>query len=242
MDRSVLGQRYGLAKRPLIVESKRPVRASWIVVASGLLLASTACATASPQADRGQPTALSRDSHPAAGTIEPSGRPSGSKASTSPPSDINLGTSCVRPKLRLKLGESIDEATGQGTLLVAVINRSHHPCHLKGYPAIELLDRDYQRLAFDYRHGGDIMLRDVRPRMVTIRPDTDAYFAINKYRCDLAGEVAVSRMRVRLPGLRIRLGLDLPRHTGFAGYCGPNDPGSIVDISPVATVAVTLHR
>jgi hypothetical protein len=123
-----------------------------------------------------------------------------------------------------------------------MINRSRHPCRLKGYPAIELLDRNNQRLTFDYRHGGDIMLRDVPPRRVTIRPDMDAYFAINKYRCDLAGEVAVSRMRVRLPGLRIRLGLDLPRHSGFAGYCGPNDPGSIVDISPIATEAATLHR
>jgi hypothetical protein len=156
--------------------------------------------------------------------------------------DNRQGDTCLGSKLRLELGKPIDEATGQGTLLVAVVNSSPQSCRLKGYPVIELLDRSNQRLAFVYRNGGDMMLTDVAPRLVTIRPGMGAYFAINKYRCDLAGEMPVSRMRVRLPGLSSRLVLDLPQGTAFSGYCGPRDPGSIVDISPVATVAATLHR
>jgi hypothetical protein len=199
------GQPYWLAARPSVVESMGPLRASWIVVVSGLLLASPACATAGPR-------------------------------------DNLLGDTCGGSKLRLELGKPIDEVTGQGTLLVAVINSSPQSCRLKGYPVIELLDRRNQRLAFVYRNRGDMMLTDVAPRLVTIRPGMHAYFAINKYRCDLAGEVPVSRMRVRLPGLSSRLVLDLPQGTRFSGYCGPGDPGSIVHISPVAIVAATLHR
>jgi hypothetical protein len=57
----------------------------------------------------------------------------------------------------------------------------------------------------------------------------------------LGGDVLVSSMRVRLPGLRFHMPL-VPVNRRFGGYCGPDDPGSIVAISPVATDAGILHR
>ena len=140
----------------------------------------------------------------------------------------------------MRLEESVDGATGQLTVVVALVNSSPRPCHLKGYPEIVLLDPRGQVLPIVYRDGASMMLTDVPPRMVTIRQGTSGYFAINKYRCDLGGDVLVSGMRVRLPGLRFHLPLAFNRD--FGSYCGPNDPGSVVAISPVATDAGILHR
>jgi hypothetical protein len=209
---------------------------------SGLLLASTACAAASPQAGPSHTSPTPHgDSRPATAAAPAGVRASDSLVSTSSPGDDHLGVHCARSQLRLRLQEPVDGATGQLTLVVALVNSSPQPCHLKGYPEIVLLDPRGQVLPFDYGDGASMMLTDVPPRMVTIRQGTIGYFAINKYRCDQGGDVLVSSMRVRLHGLRFHL-LLVPVNRRFGGYCGPDDPGSIVAISPVATDAGILHR
>jgi Protein of unknown function (DUF4232) len=214
---------------------------SSIAVMSGLLLASTACASATPQAAASHTSpAPPSDSHPAAPATTAARRASESNVSTSPPGDEHLGGHCARSQLRLRLDEPVNGASGQLTLVVALVNSSPQPCQLKGYPEIVLLDPRGQVLPFDYRHGASMMLTDVPPRSVTVLPGKKGYFAINKYRCDLGGDVLVSSMWVRLPGLRLHLSLPVKR--GFGSYCGLDAPGSIVAISPVATDAGILHR
>jgi hypothetical protein len=209
---------------------------------SGLLFASTACAAASPQADPSHPSPTPpRDSWSATAATTEGLRASESNVSTSPPGGDHLGVHCARSQLRLRLEEPVDGATGQLTLVMALVNSSPQPCHLKGYPEIVLLDPRGQVLPFEYRDGASMTLTDVLPRMVTIRQGTSGYFAINKYRCDLGGDVLVSSMRVQLPGLSFLLPF-VPLNRGFGSYCGPDDPGSIVAISPVATDAGILHR
>jgi len=75
------------------------------------------------------------------------------------------------------------------------------------------------------------MITNRRPRPILLGSGDVAYFAINKYRCDRGARVAAVRVSVVLPATRgplaLALGLEPPMD-----YCGPNDPGDLVSISP----------
>jgi hypothetical protein len=137
--------------------------------------------------------------------------------------------SCTAGQLRLLDGDPISEGTGQHTRTYALKNTSAAACTLRGYPSVSLLNASGHVIPFVYRDGGDQMLTAAKPRLVGLPEGGFAYFAINKYRCDVGDKDSAQTIRVVPPGDNSSLALPHPA----LGYCGPGDPGSVVDISPV---------
>jgi hypothetical protein len=120
-------------------------------------------------------------------------------------------------------------------------NRGAKPCVLDGYPAVALINAHGKQLAFRVRHRGDQLVTSRQPVAVRVRPDPSAFFVLNKYRCDRGNLEAARKLRVGLPGVpSARLELALPTYP-IIGYCGKNDPGSVVTVSPIEpTLAAAL--
>lgn len=138
---------------------------------------------------------------------------------------------CAASQLTIGNGERISEATGQNTLLFELRNRSSRPCTLFGYPLVTLLDAAEAVVPFSYARHGDQMITNVPPRMFTLESGRIAYIGINKYRCDRGGKSAAVKIRVALPNANSSLTLALGLYPPI-DYCGPNDPGDLVSISP----------
>jgi hypothetical protein len=103
----------------------------------------------------------------------------------SAPSVPASAPACEPKHLRLLLASRVSEATGQHTTELAVQNTSRVGCILNGYPGIEILNKHRRPLPFSYHDGGDQMLTNTAPKRVGLAAAGFAYFAINKYRCDL---------------------------------------------------------
>lgn len=148
---------------------------------------------------------------------------------------------CATEGLRLTAGQPVDEATGQHTVLLVLRNVSSRACYVKGYPRVALIDNRGRALPFRYVNGGGMMLTDSRPQTVQLGPGGSAYFAVNKYRCDLGDGARAVRIRIGVPTRRSFLGLELPNYRSLH-FCGRRDPGSAVHVSPlVSTRAAVFH-
>jgi hypothetical protein len=142
------------------------------------------------------------------------------------------GAHSARTPCRLSIAptDGMSEATGQHTLVFVLTNRGSTACTLEGYPRVALRDA-HGRLPFVIRHGGDQMLTNRAPARVRVAPGRHAYVALNKYRCDGGDRRRPSRALVRPPSSS--RWLSAPVVGWFFGWCGPGDPGSIVDVTPV---------
>ncbi len=100
-------------------------------------------------------------------------------------------------------------------------------CHLtacKG-PVVSLLARHGRVLPFRYRDRGDQLLISAKPHQVVLVPGR-AFFGINKNVC-VGRSTATARSLAAWP-----LGQLTVRLTRTLDYCGPHDPGHLVDVSP----------
>jgi hypothetical protein len=143
------------------------------------------------------------------------------------------GSVCPSSDLRLRFGGSVSEATGQNSHGLLLVNIGASICHLDGYPKVALLDTAGHVLAFDYRFGGDQMVTSHPPGVVNLPPGAAGYVLTNKYRCDLGDKAAPASINVTPPGNDSSLSLKLEPYRDMA-FCGAGDPGSTLDISPVA--------
>jgi hypothetical protein len=126
------------------------------------------------------------------------------------------------------------EPTGEHTAPLKVTRVGAQPCALDGFPRIVLLDARGQRLGFRYSHSGDLVVAARKPRVVRVRGGDAAYFLLNKFRCDLRTVSLARWLRVKLPGVRGWLALQLPRYP-MIEYC-PADPASqTIAVSPLAS-------
>ena len=132
----------------------------------------------------------------------------------------------------------MSEATGQHSLGLNLTNTSGATCHIIGYPGISFTDAYGATLPFTYRRGGDQMVTSSLPQNVNLPPGSVVYVLINKYRCDLGDKDLATTLHFIVPNTTASLMLSLsePDQPGIA-YCGPGDPGSVVDISPVEPTA-----
>jgi len=101
---------------------------------------------------------------------------------------------------------------------------------LDGYPSIVLLDQSGHELPFTYNHNGDQMITADPPQEVRLKVGGAAYFAFNKYRCDVHPLAFAASMRVTLPGGTTARTVHLPRH--LIEFCTER-PSRIVTVSPI---------
>lgn len=141
-------------------------------------------------------------------------------------------SACAAADLKLDHGGPISEATGQESRVLRLSNTSAEPCQLKGYPTIVLADNAGKQIPFAYKDGGDQMITSEPPTPVTLAPGKAAYVMFNKYRCDLGDKARATSVTVTVPGETTALSLSTGVYPNLP-YCGPGDPGSVVDISPI---------
>lgn len=155
-------------------------------------------------------------------------------ASARSESDAVRPTPCRPSQLRIGNGAQVSPATGQNPLSIVLTNRSAKPCVVKGYPTLALMEAHGKRLPFRVSHSGDQMVTSRPPVAVRILRRRSAFFVLNKYRCDLGNLNVAKKLRVALPGVdtSARLTVAIPTYPVIA-YCGRNDPGSVVTISPI---------
>lgn len=138
---------------------------------------------------------------------------------------------CSSSQLRLSIGPHVPEATQQNTLLILLTNVSAARCSLDGYPGIALSASSGPALRFTYRRSGDQTLTSALPTRIWLRPGAVAYLGINKETCTARQTVVAQRIRVTPPGDRRPIAVRLPAYP-MLGYCGPGDPGHVIDITP----------
>jgi hypothetical protein len=125
---------------------------------------------------------------------------------------------CSLASVTLRRGALISEKTEQATLPLVMTEHGAGSCVLNGYPSLTLFDRNGHRLRFQYMHNGDEMITGARPKPVTLRAGTSAYFALNKTLCQVHTTRVARALRVAFPGSpgtkTIRL-----QHYPILGYC-----------------------
>jgi hypothetical protein len=142
---------------------------------------------------------------------------------------------CVTSQLALGLTDYDAQMTGERGSMFALRNRGRTACSLRGYPHVRLLDGKGV-LPFRPGYGRGTYMRHVRPRRVLLRPGRSAFVLVVKYRCDGRSTRAATRIEITPPGDRAPLVGRRPanRPRDYA-YCsaGRNDPGNLLQISPV---------
>lgn len=144
---------------------------------------------------------------------------------------------CVAAQLALRLTAYEAQMTGEHGSMFALRNHGRAACSLLGYPRVRLLD-GRGVLPFRYGYGQGSYLPRLRPRRVVLRPGRSAFVLVVKYRCDRGGTRAATRIEVTPPGARAPLAnRQIARRPGDYEYCrgGRNDPGNLLQISPVST-------
>lgn len=166
--------------------------------------------------------------------------PSSPAASYGPP----IGAACTPGDLALTWGGYVSEQTGQHSLGLDLTNTSKEMCHMIGYPGISFVDATGAVLPLTYRRRGDQEVTSSAPQNVNLPPRSTAYVLMNQYRCDLGDMETAATLFLIPPNTTsaLQLGFDqVPNDASIIHYCGPGDPGSIVDISPVEpTASATL--
>jgi hypothetical protein len=149
-----------------------------------------------------------------------------------PPRGLS-GGACAGSSVRLAPATTaLSEKTGQHTAAFALRNTGP-ACTLEGYPTVVLTDGAGRTLPFRYHRGGDQMITFKPPGLVTLPSQGTAYFAINKYRCDIRASAVARVVHVTLPGASGRVSLRLHRYP-IIDFCN-EAPSRIVSVSPIVT-------
>jgi len=122
------------------------------------------------------------------------------------------------------------EPTGQHTVPLAVTRTGSQSCTLDGYPTVVLLNRQGQRLAFNYSHH-DQVVTSHPPRAVHVGGHRSAFFMFDKYRCDIRSQSAARWVRVKLPGVSGWLVMQLRNQ--IIDFCPAEPPSRTVAVSPL---------
>lgn len=83
------------------------------------------------------------------------------------------------------------------------------------------------------------MLTSRRPTLVELPPGAVAYVAINKNHCVSFTQRIASRLEMMVPGDHQAIVLKLARYP-ILDYCGRDDPGHTIDITPVELTATRV--
>jgi hypothetical protein len=125
--------------------------------------------------------------------------------------------------------------TGVTAQLFILLNRSSQTCVISGYPSLRLYGR--ARVPFRFGNGGYVNARP--PRTLELAPGSQAYFLIEKYRCDAGVNTTATKLQVFLPGANASRASLLGSVGDAFEYCTPfrgppgSDPGNTISVSPI---------
>jgi hypothetical protein len=133
------------------------------------------------------------------------------------------------------IGPPVSPETGEHPLLLTLTNEGPSACYLDGYPGITLYDARNELLPLSYlRHGYQTI--GPAPQRVDIAPGSAAFVMVSKYRCDSGDIDTAVSLRLIPPDDTTSMAVSIQGQTDLS-YCGPGDPGSELDISPVEPTA-----
>ena len=139
--------------------------------------------------------------------------------------------------LALKAGGRVTPKTMQLPLALELVNRGTAACTLEGYPQVQMRSSSGALYGFSYRDHGDAEVTASRPGVVTLRPGGAAWVLLNKTPCIGSVDGRLAReVWLMAPGTKGFLRLRLA-NVVFFDYCGPNDPGHTIDVSPLEPTA-----
>lgn len=152
----------------------------------------------------------------------------------------DVGT-CSVAHLRVAQDSRLSALTHNDPILMTLTNVSRNSCRLDGYPRITFLSNAGKAVPFRYRDRGDQMVTSKRPSVVDLAPFAVAYVLVNKTPCDTGRGPQAVALRLAPPGDTKSLVLHWTEP--FIEYCGRNNPGSVIDVSPVepSSQAVLRH-
>jgi hypothetical protein len=141
-----------------------------------------------------------------------------------------LGDQCSSAHLSVSQDREVSAPTQNDMLLVVLTSRVGASCWLDGYPRIAFRDKLGRSLPFEYRHGGNVQLWVTRRSPAVVHLTPVAYLLIDKAPCLGSSDQAVS-LAIIPPGNTkpIPLAWSEP----FLSYCGQDDPGHVVAVSPI---------
>lgn len=141
---------------------------------------------------------------------------------------------CKADSVRIALGSPPTSETGEHAFVLAITSIGPAGCWISGYPRIRLLDADGVELPMTYRDGGG-HVTTAAPTPVLLRPRRGGTVVVAKYRCDLGDVQVATTIEVAPPGSAEFTSIPTAAGSATVDYCGPNDPGDNVDISPIAS-------
>jgi hypothetical protein len=134
----------------------------------------------------------------------------------------------------------VSEKTQQDSLLLAITNEGQAACYLFGYPGITLYDGQGNVLPLSYQREGDHEVTSSAPQQVNLAVGATGYVLINKNVCVQEEAALASTLRFIPPDDTTSTTLALTVG-GLTSCATANDPGSVLDISPVEpTESATL--
>jgi hypothetical protein len=139
---------------------------------------------------------------------------------------------CEPSSIRISLGDPPSAMTGEHGFGIAVTNAGQTLCHIGGYPQIRLTDTHGVVLPMIYVEGGGYLTTQA-PTEIPIAPGDHATIVFAKYRCDTGDLQSAAEAEISVPGAAAFVPLHLDPAGPTLAYCGPNDPGDKVDISPI---------
>jgi len=159
--------------------------------------------------------------------------PPTSPVATAPPTTqaVVATIRCQPSALRMGIGPPVSPETGEHPLLLTLTNEGPRSCYLDGYPGVSLYDAKNVLLPLSYqRHGYQTI--GPAPQRVDIAPGSAAFVMVSKYRCDSGDIDTAVSLRLIPPDDTTSMAVSIQGQTDLS-YCGPGDPGSELDISPV---------
>jgi Domain of unknown function (DUF4232) len=139
---------------------------------------------------------------------------------------------CELAALRAINGDAVSPETGEHPVSLDIVNTGPAACWLMGYPRLRISDPAGRPLPLVYNDGGGYVTPNP-PAAVSIAPGGHASVVFANYRCDLGDKDTGTSIEISFPDAAGSITAEALGDRPTLEYCGPNDPGDVVDVSPV---------
>jgi hypothetical protein len=119
-------------------------------------------------------------------------------------------------------------ATGEQSVIVVLVNRSHALCGVEGVPRVVLKDARGHTMPFRYENSSGMYVPHARPTRISLSPGAHAYVKLGKYRCDFLGERLAAAIRLTASGVDVT-----SRMPPALAICGPDESTGPVGVSAI---------